>query len=134
MCLCNAMKRAETQRVKYKKRTKQGAKKCFPPYRQSLQNSFPQMIDWLICIHAVREGRGMGGYVSSCRRLGDGKERTEDICCLSDPFAAFIGTVSRNCTGSGWSRPFPPYHVACSVEDEIPEVSGGLYFFLLPFS
>uniref|UniRef100_A0A672I4B4 Growth hormone-releasing hormone receptor n=1 Tax=Salarias fasciatus TaxID=181472 RepID=A0A672I4B4_SALFA len=31
------------------------------------------------------------------------------------------GSVSRNCTGGGWSRPFPPYHIACSVEDAIPE-------------
>lgn len=32
------------------------------------------------------------------------------------------GSVSRNCTGRGWSRPLPPYHVACSVDDDIPEV------------
>uniref|UniRef100_A0A1A8RW00 Growth hormone-releasing hormone receptor n=1 Tax=Nothobranchius rachovii TaxID=451742 RepID=A0A1A8RW00_9TELE len=31
------------------------------------------------------------------------------------------GSVSRNCTSRGWSKPFPPYHVACSVEDDIPE-------------
>ncbi|KAM4628736.1 growth hormone releasing hormone receptor, like [Polymixia lowei] len=31
------------------------------------------------------------------------------------------GSVSRNCTTSGWSDPFPPYHIACSVDDEIPE-------------
>uniref|UniRef100_A0A8C7YRV2 Growth hormone releasing hormone receptor n=1 Tax=Oryzias sinensis TaxID=183150 RepID=A0A8C7YRV2_9TELE len=37
------------------------------------------------------------------------------------------GSVSRNCTGGGWSRPFPPYHVACSVDDDIPE-SEELYF------
>uniref|UniRef100_A0AAY5EFP5 G-protein coupled receptors family 2 profile 2 domain-containing protein n=1 Tax=Electrophorus electricus TaxID=8005 RepID=A0AAY5EFP5_ELEEL len=33
------------------------------------------------------------------------------------------GTVSRNCTSAGWSQPFPPYHEACSVEDDIPEDS-----------
>uniref|UniRef100_A0A8C2ZDA6 Growth hormone-releasing hormone receptor n=1 Tax=Cyclopterus lumpus TaxID=8103 RepID=A0A8C2ZDA6_CYCLU len=32
------------------------------------------------------------------------------------------GSVSRNCTRGGWSRPFPSYHVACSVDDDIPEV------------
>ncbi|KAG7488273.1 hypothetical protein MATL_G00033180 [Megalops atlanticus] len=31
------------------------------------------------------------------------------------------GTVSRNCTEGGWTRPHPPYYIACSVEDEIPE-------------
>uniref|UniRef100_A0A8C9TRD9 Growth hormone-releasing hormone receptor n=1 Tax=Scleropages formosus TaxID=113540 RepID=A0A8C9TRD9_SCLFO len=31
------------------------------------------------------------------------------------------GTVSRNCTSDGWSEPTPPYHIACSVEDDIPE-------------
>ncbi|NXI54123.1 GHRHR protein, partial [Chloroceryle aenea] len=30
------------------------------------------------------------------------------------------GIVKRNCTKKGWSDPFPPYHVACQVEDEIP--------------
>uniref|UniRef100_A0A3P8UF89 Growth hormone-releasing hormone receptor n=1 Tax=Amphiprion percula TaxID=161767 RepID=A0A3P8UF89_AMPPE len=30
-------------------------------------------------------------------------------------------TVSRNCTTGGWSRPFPPYHIACNVDDDIPE-------------
>uniref|UniRef100_A0A4W5PQ08 Growth hormone releasing hormone receptor n=1 Tax=Hucho hucho TaxID=62062 RepID=A0A4W5PQ08_9TELE len=35
------------------------------------------------------------------------------------------GSVSRNCTSIGWSRPFPPYHTACSVDDDvhIPEDS-----------
>lgn len=33
-----------------------------------------------------------------------------------------LGSVSRNCTSGGWSRPFPPYHVACNVDDDIPEV------------
>ncbi|XP_067086766.1 growth hormone releasing hormone receptor, like [Osmerus mordax] len=32
-------------------------------------------------------------------------------------------TVSRNCTHTGWSDPFPPYHIACSVDDNIPEES-----------
>ncbi|KAM9358229.1 growth hormone releasing hormone receptor, like [Symphorus nematophorus] len=31
------------------------------------------------------------------------------------------GSVSRNCTSRGWSRPSPPYHIACSVDDDIPE-------------
>ncbi|MBN3273723.1 GHRHR protein, partial [Polyodon spathula] len=30
------------------------------------------------------------------------------------------GTVSRNCTINGWSNPFPPYYLACTIEDEIP--------------
>ncbi|XP_076009650.1 growth hormone releasing hormone receptor, like [Genypterus blacodes] len=30
-------------------------------------------------------------------------------------------TVSQNCTGGGWSIPFPPYDVACSVDDDILE-------------
>ncbi|XP_038859002.1 growth hormone-releasing hormone receptor-like [Salvelinus namaycush] len=35
------------------------------------------------------------------------------------------GSVSRNCTSNGWSRPFPPYHIACSADDNIhiPEES-----------
>ncbi|XP_034738389.1 growth hormone releasing hormone receptor, like [Etheostoma cragini] len=37
------------------------------------------------------------------------------------------GSVSRNCTSGGWSRHFPPYHIACSVEDDIPETEQ-LYF------
>ncbi|KAF7659688.1 hypothetical protein LDENG_00294530 [Lucifuga dentata] len=31
------------------------------------------------------------------------------------------GSVSRNCTAGGWSRLFPPYHISCSVDDDIPE-------------
>ncbi|KAI4829147.1 hypothetical protein KUCAC02_023208 [Chaenocephalus aceratus] len=31
------------------------------------------------------------------------------------------GSVSRNCTSGGWTRAFPPYHIACSVDDDIPE-------------
>lgn len=34
-----------------------------------------------------------------------------------------VGTVSRNCTSLGWSHTFPPYHEACSIDDDIPEVS-----------
>uniref|UniRef100_A0A672MMG6 G-protein coupled receptors family 2 profile 2 domain-containing protein n=1 Tax=Sinocyclocheilus grahami TaxID=75366 RepID=A0A672MMG6_SINGR len=34
-----------------------------------------------------------------------------------------VSIVSRNCTAGGWSHPFPPYHEACIVEDEIPEES-----------
>ncbi|XP_059585351.1 growth hormone-releasing hormone receptor [Alligator mississippiensis] len=30
------------------------------------------------------------------------------------------GLVRRNCTKKGWSDPFPSYHIACPVEDEIP--------------
>ncbi|XP_060792632.1 growth hormone releasing hormone receptor, like [Neoarius graeffei] len=33
------------------------------------------------------------------------------------------GTVSRNCTSLGWTHPFPPYHEACSINDDIPEES-----------
>ncbi|XP_047230146.1 growth hormone releasing hormone receptor, like isoform X3 [Girardinichthys multiradiatus] len=39
-------------------------------------------------------------------------------------FSLFInntGSVSRNCTSRGWSKPFPAYHIACNVEDDIPE-------------
>uniref|UniRef100_A0A3B4D5L3 Growth hormone-releasing hormone receptor n=1 Tax=Pygocentrus nattereri TaxID=42514 RepID=A0A3B4D5L3_PYGNA len=38
-------------------------------------------------------------------------------------FSNNTGKVSRNCTSAGWSHPFPPYHEACSVEDDIPEES-----------
>eukprot|EP00063_Salmo_salar_P096572 XP_014071407.1 PREDICTED: growth hormone-releasing hormone receptor-like isoform X2 [Salmo salar] len=40
-------------------------------------------------------------------------------------FGNNTGSVSRNCTSNGWSRPFPPYHIACSVDDNIhiPEES-----------
>ncbi|XP_029005156.1 growth hormone releasing hormone receptor, like isoform X2 [Betta splendens] len=31
------------------------------------------------------------------------------------------GSVSRNCTSDGWSRLLPPYHVACSVDDDVPQ-------------
>lgn len=34
------------------------------------------------------------------------------------------GLVSRNCTNRGWSRSFPPSDIACSVDDNIPEVRG----------
>ncbi|KAA0706424.1 Growth hormone-releasing hormone receptor [Triplophysa tibetana] len=33
------------------------------------------------------------------------------------------GTVGRNCTAGGWSQPFPLYHEACIVEDDITEDS-----------
>uniref|UniRef100_A0A3P8UEM4 Growth hormone-releasing hormone receptor n=1 Tax=Cynoglossus semilaevis TaxID=244447 RepID=A0A3P8UEM4_CYNSE len=36
-------------------------------------------------------------------------------------FTNSTGSVSRNCTSRGWSSPFPPYHIACSVDDDIPE-------------
>ncbi|XP_034035550.1 growth hormone releasing hormone receptor, like [Thalassophryne amazonica] len=41
-----------------------------------------------------------------------------------DVFSLFrngTGFVSRNCTSVGWSMPLPPYHIACSVDDDIPE-------------
>uniref|UniRef100_A0A8C7R583 G-protein coupled receptors family 2 profile 2 domain-containing protein n=1 Tax=Oncorhynchus mykiss TaxID=8022 RepID=A0A8C7R583_ONCMY len=40
-------------------------------------------------------------------------------------FGNNTGLVSRNCTSNGWSQPFPPYHIACSVDDNIhiPEES-----------
>ncbi|XP_033820638.1 growth hormone releasing hormone receptor, like [Periophthalmus magnuspinnatus] len=41
-----------------------------------------------------------------------------------DVFSLFkntTGLVARNCTSGGWSKPFPPYHIACSVEDDLPE-------------
>ncbi|XP_035410318.1 growth hormone-releasing hormone receptor isoform X2 [Cygnus atratus] len=34
--------------------------------------------------------------------------------------ATTAGIVRRNCTKKGWSDPFPSYHIACPVEDEIP--------------
>ncbi|OXB75184.1 UNVERIFIED_CONTAM: hypothetical protein H355_002717, partial [Colinus virginianus] len=34
--------------------------------------------------------------------------------------ATSAGIVRRNCTKKGWSEPFPSYHIACPVEDEIP--------------
>uniref|UniRef100_A0A672TSI4 Growth hormone releasing hormone receptor n=1 Tax=Strigops habroptila TaxID=2489341 RepID=A0A672TSI4_STRHB len=45
--------------------------------------------------------------------------------CLEDPeehenATPAAGIVKRNCTKKGWSDPFPPYHIACPVEDEIP--------------
>nr|XP_020462650.1 growth hormone-releasing hormone receptor-like [Monopterus albus] len=36
-------------------------------------------------------------------------------------FKNSTGSVSRNCTSGGWSSPFPAYHSACSVDDDIPE-------------
>ncbi|CAK6955370.1 growth hormone releasing hormone receptor%2C like [Scomber scombrus] len=36
-------------------------------------------------------------------------------------FKNSTGSVSRNCTNGDWSGPFPPYHIACSVDDDIPE-------------
>ncbi|XP_063058106.1 growth hormone releasing hormone receptor, like [Engraulis encrasicolus] len=50
---------------------------------------------------------------------------TVQVSCPSvfSYFSNRTGTVSRNCSSDGWSRPFPPYHVACSVEDDIPEES-----------
>ncbi|XP_030643214.1 growth hormone releasing hormone receptor, like [Chanos chanos] len=38
-------------------------------------------------------------------------------------FGNNTGTISRNCTSRGWSRPFPPYDIACSVDDDLPEES-----------
>ncbi|KAM9848934.1 growth hormone releasing hormone receptor, like [Aulostomus maculatus] len=37
-------------------------------------------------------------------------------------FKNSTGFVSRNCTTRGWSRPFPSFHIACSVDDVIPEM------------
>ncbi|XP_029442885.1 growth hormone-releasing hormone receptor [Rhinatrema bivittatum] len=41
-----------------------------------------------------------------------------------DPLLYFMkepaGTVRRNCTSKGWSEPFPPYHIACPVNNDIP--------------
>ncbi|CAJ1060413.1 growth hormone releasing hormone receptor%2C like [Xyrichtys novacula] len=36
-------------------------------------------------------------------------------------FKNSTGSVSRNCTPDGWSRPFLPHHIACSVDADIPE-------------
>ncbi|MBN3307437.1 GHRHR protein, partial [Amia calva] len=47
---------------------------------------------------------------------------TVNISCPSvfSLFMKNLGTVSRNCTSDGWSVPFPPYDIACSVDSEIP--------------
>ncbi|KAM6962517.1 growth hormone releasing hormone receptor, like [Aplochiton taeniatus] len=37
-------------------------------------------------------------------------------------FGNNTGSVSRNCSDSGWSDTDPPYHIACSVDDDIPEL------------
>ncbi|XP_070622994.1 growth hormone-releasing hormone receptor [Erythrolamprus reginae] len=34
-------------------------------------------------------------------------------------FTKQSGEVKRNCTEQGWSDPFPPYSVACSMEDDV---------------
>ncbi|KAG7230839.1 hypothetical protein INR49_019653 [Caranx melampygus] len=51
--------------------------------------------------------------------------KTEEHRCLGFIAAqankSHEGSVSRNCTSGGWSRPFPPYHIACSVDDDIPK-------------
>ncbi|RLW11197.1 hypothetical protein DV515_00001281 [Chloebia gouldiae] len=45
------------------------------------------------------------------------------LSCLEKIKTSFsAGMIKRNCTKKGWSDPFPPYHVACPVEDEIPLV------------
>ncbi|XP_020788893.1 growth hormone releasing hormone receptor, like [Boleophthalmus pectinirostris] len=36
-------------------------------------------------------------------------------------FKNITGSVGRNCTSGGWSKPFPPYHIACTVEDDLLE-------------
>jgi len=40
--------------------------------------------------------------------------------CKKNRASISAGIVKRNCTKKGWSDPFPPYHIACPVEDEIP--------------
>uniref|UniRef100_W5MTE6 Growth hormone releasing hormone receptor n=1 Tax=Lepisosteus oculatus TaxID=7918 RepID=W5MTE6_LEPOC len=47
---------------------------------------------------------------------------TVNISCPT-VFSLFMknpGTISRNCTSVGWSSPYPPYYIACSVDDELP--------------
>ncbi|KAM9385822.1 growth hormone releasing hormone receptor, like [Pholidichthys leucotaenia] len=49
-------------------------------------------------------------------------ETVQRVCpAVFSLFKNNSGSVSRNCTDGGWSRLFPPYHIACKVEDDIPE-------------
>uniref|UniRef100_A0A674MNH7 Growth hormone releasing hormone receptor n=1 Tax=Takifugu rubripes TaxID=31033 RepID=A0A674MNH7_TAKRU len=43
------------------------------------------------------------------------------------PFRNSTGSVSRNCTSAGWSRTSPPYHIACSVDDDAPETERSFF-------
>nr|XP_033788789.1 growth hormone-releasing hormone receptor [Geotrypetes seraphini] len=51
------------------------------------------------------------------------KLKKDEQKCLNaseEQFSKAKGTIRRNCTSKGWSEPFPPYHIACPVNDEIP--------------
>lgn len=61
---------------------------------------------------------------SGCRAEHTGGSSGVPVGCFSVMGLSLApsGTVSRNCTDAGWSRPHPPYYIACSVEGHIPEV------------
>ncbi|XP_041913280.1 growth hormone releasing hormone receptor, like [Alosa alosa] len=59
-----------------------------------------------------------------CWQAAEAGETVQVPCpAVFSLFQNITGTVSRNCTSSGWTQPFPLYHVACSVDDDIPEES-----------
>ncbi|XP_076840643.1 growth hormone releasing hormone receptor, like isoform X1 [Brachyhypopomus gauderio] len=83
------------------------------------------------CIREIEEHRN--GSTSGCLPEWDSVvcwpkaavgDTVHSLCpAVFTLFSNTTGTVSRNCTSGGWSHPFPPYHEACSVEDDIPEDS-----------
>ncbi|XP_068599670.1 growth hormone releasing hormone receptor, like [Brachionichthys hirsutus] len=57
-----------------------------------------------------------------CWPHGDFGETVQRACpAVFSLFKNNTGSVSRNCTNGGWSRLSLPYHIACSVDDDIPE-------------
>uniref|UniRef100_A0A8C5CSV0 Growth hormone-releasing hormone receptor n=1 Tax=Gadus morhua TaxID=8049 RepID=A0A8C5CSV0_GADMO len=52
---------------------------------------------------------------------GEGETIHKACPAVFSLFGNNTGSVSRNCTDQGWSIPFPQYHIACSVDDDIPE-------------
>ncbi|KAK0149682.1 Growth hormone-releasing hormone receptor [Merluccius polli] len=52
---------------------------------------------------------------------GEGETIHKACPAVFSLFGNNTGSVSRNCTEQGWSSPFPLYHIACTMDDNIAE-------------
>ncbi|XP_054846943.1 growth hormone-releasing hormone receptor [Eublepharis macularius] len=78
------------------------------------------------CLREIQQHRN---ETAGCKRIWDqllcwpdanpGQTLTLDCPEVIVHFTKQRGWVKRSCTAQGWSDPFPPYSVACPIEDEL---------------
>nr|XP_020667092.1 growth hormone-releasing hormone receptor [Pogona vitticeps] len=77
----------------------------------------------------LRQIHQHGNETAGCKRIWDrllcwpetspGQTLTFTCPGILLHFTKQPGTIKRSCTAQGWSEPFPPYAIACPMEDEV---------------